>query len=376
MKKFVQSIGTGLFLTLTNSFLYATNVPTFPESINWDDLKPGWNEVQMDENHAVCGRGAQYSFFIYPGNKDKIIFDFLGGGACWNADTCAPESATFVDNLDYLRDMYDQGLKGHYDKENTQNELKDWTHVVIGYCTGDIHWGEKRVTYTRDNGTNFTINHYGAKNVKAVLNWVDGKIDEPENIFTTGCSAGSYGSIYWSPTIKSLYPNSKFRQLGDSGAGVITEDFFRDSFSLWNPMANAPVWIDELDPNQVNWFDLSLPDLYTAVAGYYPDSNFAQINSVFDDNQTFFYELMGGAPEEWQNHMYENINKINQKVSNFSYYIAPGSDHCFLPFDRYYTTVSNNKKLSDWVQSYAKGERVASVQCQGDECDPDGIGDE
>ena len=77
-----------------------------------------------------------------------------------------------------------------------------------------------------------------------MLDWVYERFRSPETIFVTGVSAGAYGSIGWAPHIIDHYPDSKVVQLGDCGAGVITDTFFMDSFPSWKAESLIPDWID------------------------------------------------------------------------------------------------------------------------------------
>ena len=280
------------------------------------------------------------------------------------------EGATFADSVSYVRKRYQTGLDGIYNHQKTENPVQNWTHVVIPYCTGDIHWGSRDITYTKDNGEQFNIYHRGAINSKAVLNWVKQNIQQPEKVLMTGCSAGSYGSIYWFPHYRKLFPLSEFYQLGDSGAGVITQEFIKNSFSKWGATFNAPKWIEGLDPEQVNWYELSLADIYQNVGAFYPQTTFTQFSTAYDDVQTFFHELMGGSPEEWSQQLYNNFESITHNITNFKYYIAPGSEHCMLPYENLYTTESNGVQLKDWFYNLLHNENIeniACVNCRNDE---------
>ena len=50
-------------------------------------------------------------------------------------------------------------------------------------------------------------------------------VPQPETIFIGGCSAGAYGAIGWAPHVMRDFPESKVVQLGDCGAGIITDKF-------------------------------------------------------------------------------------------------------------------------------------------------------
>ena len=67
------------------------------------------------------------------------------------------------------------GLEGIYNRD-IRNPLKDWHHIVIPYCTGDIHWGSQEVRYLRKDESSYKIKHYGAINTRGVLDWVEENI--------------------------------------------------------------------------------------------------------------------------------------------------------------------------------------------------------
>lgn len=337
-----------------------------------EELPDGWREIKPG-GETICARGDDFSFFVSPGTSNKIVIDFIGGGACWNAQTCDRGTATFTDSVDSLRERQRRGLEGIYDRSRQDNPLKDWTHVVIPYCTGDIHWGSNEVTYTRPNGSTFNIHHKGAVNARAVLDWVGENVTQPEKVFVTGCSAGSYGSVYWAPHIREMYPESPMIQMGDAGAGVVTRRFFEESFPLWNATQAAPRWIPELNPDVVDWSQLDIIELYKHVGAYYPSMVLGQFTNAFDTNQTFYYEIMGGLPENWSPVMYQNLSNIHESTSNFRSYVAPGSDHCVIPYERFYSVNSSGVSFSSWFEGFiSDAASLESVNCT--DCDPDGVG--
>ena len=93
---------------------------TIAEPMHKVPLVPGWEEVQTGGD-TICGRGEPYSFFVAKGASDKVVIDYIGGGACWNRFTCAEETATFSDSIDELRRQYRKGLEGVYDRSNPEN---------------------------------------------------------------------------------------------------------------------------------------------------------------------------------------------------------------------------------------------------------------
>jgi hypothetical protein len=339
--------------------------PTLPEG-----LAPGWNEFKPGGD-TVCSRGTEYAYWVRPGTVNKVVIDFIGGGACWNQLTCGIADAIFEDSVDSVRDaVADDTPSGFYDHEKAENPFKDWYHVIIPYCTGDIHWGDSVTTYGEGTDNEITINHKGAVNSRSVLSWVYEGFSAPEQILVTGCSAGSYGAALWSADVMEHYASSQVFQFGDSGAGIITEEFFNESFPSWNAEAAFPKGIPELDPAKVDILTLALPDLYAGIANHYPAQWMSQYNTMKDENQTFYFTAMGGSGvEEWSQLMLASVDEIEARATTFDSFIAPGEQHCILPYDNFYTVNSNGVKLTDWLKNKIDGTAITSVRCQGAECD-------
>lgn len=323
--------------------------------------EPEWQEIATGGN-TICARGTPYSFFVMAGDPNKIVVDFIGGGACWDAETCAPETATFVDSVDDMRDNRGS-LDGIYRRDRSDNPYNGWTHIAVPYCTGDVHWGDAVVNYTKEDGESFTIHHKGAVNTRAVLEWISAHYQTPKEILVSGCSAGAYGSIYWAPYLNRQYPAARLVHFGDSGAGILTPEFMSSGFPLWNVVANAPDWIPGLNPAEADFNKLALSDVYRAVAGYLPEARFAQFNHFDDAVQQAFYWRMGGDPLTWTTRLLGEQDQLTASLSNYRTFIAPGSDHCVTTGEQFYETISDGVQLKNWLSDYIGGHDPQSVAC-------------
>ncbi len=332
--------------------------PTVP------NLPAGWNEFKPG-GASICSRGAEYAYWVRPGKVNRLIIDFIGGGACWNQLTCSVAGQLFSPDVNEVRTAVAQGQPhGIYDHDNPKNPFADWHHVVVPYCTGDIHWGDA----VKDYGGGVVINHKGAVNAKAVLYWVYANYGGPEQVLVTGCSAGSYGAAMWAGHVAKHYAKSRVIQFGDSGAGIITPNFFQESFPNWNAKPVFPTWIAGLDPSQVDVLKLTLVDLYVGLANFYPKHQFSQYNSAFDKTQTFYFQAMGGAKEDWSPQMLASLAAIEQKAPAFAAFVPSGEQHCILLYDNFYTVNAGSVKLTDWLRDMVDGKKVGDPKC-GD-CTP------
>ena len=105
---------------------------------------------------------------------------------------------------------------------------------------------------------------------------------------------------------------SEMTVLGDSGAGIITDQWFADSFPNWNAEAALPSWF-ELPGGTVE--GLTIVDVYTEIANH-PNARFAQYTTAFDSNQEFYFSAMGGDEVNWSKQMsrHSRISIQNRKL--------------------------------------------------------------
>jgi len=339
--------------------------PPAPEAGQWLEIEPGGS--------TLCSRGTPYHFFVRGGRNDRVIVDFEGGGACWNKLTCSASSSLFraeARGLDEFKGRIDSGEFGGIYDTDPSRVFADWTIVHIPYCTGDIHWGDAAADY----GDGLTIQHRGFVNAKAALDWLYAQYPNPQNIFVAGCSAGAYGAALHSAYIARHYARAKVAMLADSGAGIITDSFLKDSLPNWGAQASLPPFIDALAKTSLE--DLHLTDLYKAISSAFPGQRFAQTATQFDDDQIFYYTTMGGNPADWPGLYRQSLERVEQSSSNVRSYVPPGSMHCVLPYPFFYTREVGGVSLAAWTEQLVLGTSIPdSVACEGESCCQDPVCD-
>ena len=298
---------------------------------------------------GVCSDGSPYRFYVSPGDPKKLLLDFQGGGACWDAATCGPESRTYRKRVD----IQELGLaQGIYNRISVANPFYGWTHVFIPYCTGDLHVGRATVDYG-----GFKVHHQGARNAQAALEYVFRNHANPERVFVTGCSAGAYGAVLWADKVLATYRNAQIAVCGDAGVGVVTEDF--PGFTAWNP--RLPELPGLSSPPKVS-------EIYRALAQAYPKAVLAQYATLLDGTQIYFYALMKkeAAPSEATAREWavaaERAVGFPASEANYTYYLAPGSQHCILPRPELYTLKVGEVSFLDWLRALAEGKTPPRVR--------------
>ena len=325
----------------------------------WETVVPGGD--------TICSDGSPYRFFVHRGDPAKLLVEFEGGGACWSGVTCEADvyNKTVTTDPEVARQAGQ--LQGIYDRTNPANPLKDFTHVYIPYCTGDLHWGNATASYTSLSGEPYVIQHKGAVNAATALNWAGENVPAPAEVVVAGCSAGGYGAALWSAKIAQAYPGARMVELADSAAGVVPDGFFATTLASWNVADAWPSFIPDLSLDRVDPLTLTLPKLYTSVAGFFPTASFSQFNTRTDSVQIFFYALSKGSISatdalDWSTRMVGNVEAISAANPNFRAYLAPGTEHCIINRPSFYTQTVGGKAFADWVRTLLSGADPGQVR--------------
>ncbi len=369
-----------------------TNTVTSPT------LPTAFTQVQYTESSIVnyngealnprCIEGTPYSLFYKRGTVNNLAVVFQGGGACWDYDTCVllPSVGQAI-NKRTAGPGDDPSLwgTGLGDFTDPRNPFKDWHHVFVSYCTGDIHVGDNRVTYFPDTAT---IYHVGRANAKVVEKFAREHFLDPGKVFVTGISAGSYGALFNSVYyMNDVYPQSDFSVVGDAGIGVVTREWFQNSFVNWN--FTAPPFIPSMDTNVATF---NTPHAITEMAKAFPNARFGSYQTAYDGTgggQAAFYNVMKNPGAianasiwaqwwletcEWSNCMREFASSVEAATpGNFHSYVASGTSHGGGQLDNFYVNkTSVPVSYLEWVQQMLNDDPSwASVDCAaGGGCDP------
>jgi hypothetical protein len=147
-----------------------------------------WRKIEVPG--AVCGDGKPYPIFVSAGDPERIAFDVMGGGACWDAVTCYALPDTWVHPIPA---PIDPG--GFVSADPARSPVAGYTMVYFPYCTGDVHLGSHVARYLP--GVDF--HHAGATNFRAALSALkeDGAVDleHARQFVMMGYSAGALGAL-------------------------------------------------------------------------------------------------------------------------------------------------------------------------------------
>ena len=162
--------------------------------------------------NAKCGNGGPYSVFIDQRDDEKLMVEFMGGGACWDYESCFILPHTWIFPVPNLKSL---SLFTNNDYE--KNFLKDHSKIYFPYCTGDIHAG-KHVGYY---GNHSRVFHNGKNNVDLALNYLISKklisFNKVNDLVVWGASAGALASMIHSKSLEKLIkPRAHKTMIADS----------------------------------------------------------------------------------------------------------------------------------------------------------------
>jgi len=337
-------------------------------STEWTKVDPPDQVPYRDEVlEPICSHGTPWTYYVKRGTVNKLLVYFQGGGACWNDITCG--LGTFDPSVVDAEDDPARASGGFANLANPENPFRDWNAVFVPYCTGDVHWGDSVVEYIPGYETGI-IRHKGRVNAAVAEKFAREHFVNPDQVFVTGSSAGSYGAVVNALYLEErAYPSTPFAVLGDGGNGVITQEFLENDLGKWGIQDNLPDWIPNLDKPLS---ELKASDLWTEAALYYPQSRFANYSTAYDGDrggQIGFYNIMlnPGNFFEWLDwwrptcEWNEKMRALAQDAAtrapdNYRYYIGTGSRHTMWSYDKVYTdTTGGVPTIASWVGAMLDG---------------------
>ena len=326
----------------------------------------------------TCGDGTNFCFyFSRPSqrkeNKERVLIELMGGGACWDGDTCSKMASylTFPQDLDNFAGLscseIHTGLQndGGNKKINMlcaqsigATDFTSYNTVIIPYCTQDVHIGSNIMQYSSDNGRRLdqeegydsTVRHMGAHNIMSTLRWVFKNFPNAQHFALTGCSAGGTGLPIVYDLVRKHYNHFGIRKvqintISDSPVYLTPSYFLENALDNWNPF---PM----LDRVGFNYNKYRYSEEYPTAAWDYilrkgaNKDRWGFVSHVSDPISLTYYEYMSGSGDngnrrldqdmesEWYSELTSSLDTIQAKHKNVETYWINDEGHC--SFGLYY----------------------------------------
>ncbi len=270
------------------------------------------NWVWVPVPGAICRDGSATGIAVKLSsdsmNQDKLLFYLQGGGACFNDATCATNPSKFGD-AEFTTFKSATGVSGVFNETNDLNPFEGWHKVVVPYCTGDIHGGNKSAPVDVPYGLVETLpeptgqRFVGYRNMQLITRAVSSyfKAANVTEVMLTGSSAGGFGTLVNYDQVKQAF-GQDVEVIGLSDAGPLFDDYdpttdgplvARDcSYNLVNNLWNTK-FPDDYDTyvEDADWEVHNTAGLYSYYSRKYPDQQFGLISHLQDSTIRGFYGI-------------------------------------------------------------------------------------
>ncbi|ETT79742.1 pectinacetylesterase [Paenibacillus sp. FSL R7-277] len=380
MKKITIFTGIGLLSVVVIAIVavYAfviqrpvTTIPVIAEAKPYE-----WNKVKLGGN-TLSSDGSEYFIWTKTGESNNWIIFFSGGGVSWDARSAAHpiKIMNFIkggDTGNYFADIPFYMLTllgGMMDTDKPDNPFHGWNVVYLPYSTGDFHIGNRAATYSREDGSTFTMRYNGRTNVRSSLDWIYANVAKPDKLLIAGESAGGFGSAFWAPEIASHYKDSEIFQYSDSS-------FLKSD--KW-PQVMEQEWDSDFTAN----FGYA-PEADIIGAAFRADGRLLpagtvllQAYSVYDEILIHFQNKINdyNGPrdqkliKEWSEEMRQSVAALAATVPNYYYYLTDyglnaengTTPHTFSTRETFYQAEQDGVKLVKWLGDAVNQQKRYSV---------------
>lgn len=322
-----------------------------------------WTWVPVEGSQCARGSTAGFGINLSTASDDLLIF-LQGGGACWNAGTCAPSlaqfgpvcgygnlcvydnaggtqpTATHVNETDPFPADGGGAFPGELaqlqsvralDRADPANPFRDATFVYVPYCTGDLHSGQVTRSYPFQASlggptTQVDIHFSGGTNMGLFLERLHAALPGTKRIWLTGSSAGGYGATLNLERARQAFSSAQVHVLADSSPFVETArwDAWRQA---WNPAL----------PEGCTGCDVSLPKVMARLSAAYPDTRFGLL--ARDQDAVIAWYLFGSMslndllspPVGPYGSALASLEAQSDATANAKYFVVAGTSHVLWP---------------------------------------------
>ena len=328
---------------------------------------PAWQRVDPGGS-TTCADGSAYHFFVRDGDSERLTVFFQGGGACWSGATCDPEGHPSY--RPSLAGTGDPPADGIFAADRAENPFANDTILFIPYCTGDVHLGDRTQRYrlpvgSRHPGRTLRVQHKGAVNAAAALDWLDEWFSRraavPTRIVVAGSSAGAIAAPFYAARLAAAAPAARVSVLADGAGGYRRSATEVRPHRLWGALAVIRRHAGFADLRDET-FDFEA--LTIAAARAQPRIRLARFDTAEDDVQRHFLQLAGGNPPSLVTLIAANAREIRASVPSFRSFVAAGDEHTILGRSALFELQTAGVRLRDWTAALAAHRELDDVVCE------------
>ena len=320
-----------------------------------------WTWVPVDGMRCLNNSPTGFGLSLSPESEGLVIF-FMGGGACFNAQTCS--SALHADGFNesgFRVESAVGGAVGPMARRDPNNPFRDWNYLYIGYCSGDVHAGDNPEGVVIE-GTRYHFT--GRRNVRLALQRALPALRGVRRVLVTGVSAGGFGAAYNYDQIATAFGPSVDVTLVDDSGPPLEDDQLAPCLQqtwrqLWNLNATLPA---DCTACRAQANGGGLVEMVNYLARKYPNRRMGLVSATGDDTiRNYFSWGRGGDCNRRVPMTREDFRagllalRRRTEGSLFRTYYLESNNHTWLLFPGWETTRVGGVPLNRWVESIALG---------------------
>jgi Pectinacetylesterase len=321
-------------------------------SSEWEKVVPGGD--------CECADGSEFAFWERRADPTKVVLFLDGGGACFDATTCAftGGSAGGEENYDWSIYGDDPATEGGiFDFARDENPFADYSFLYVPSCTGDAHLGD----VTREYSPELTVEHNGFVNGTAALGYVAEHYPDAAQVVVVGKTVGSVAAPIYGGLVADLLPDAHVTVFGGQSGHIPDDPAIAEILGHWGVDDNMPDWEVNEGLTAGDW---DPPQLWIQAGLHNPDIVMARFDFAYDTSAVESAEVEGQDPSTLLSTIDANEAAIEAAGVNLHSYTAPGGDHGIFEWPKFYEIEVNGVTLVDWVDALISGQPLDDVHCE------------
>jgi Pectinacetylesterase len=323
----------------------------------------GWEKV-VPGGDCQCADGSEFAFWERRADPTKVVFFLDGGGACYDAASCAFTGLSNPGEAEYDWSIYGDDPSrdgGIFDFARADNPFRDYSFIFVPSCTGDLHLGD----VTREYSPELTVEHNGYVNGTAALGYIAENYPDAAQVVVAGKTNGSVAAPVYGGLAADRLPDARITLFGaQSGHVPDNLELYAEVFGeVWGAYDNMPDWEVNQGLTARDWD----PQRFWIQAGLHdPDIVMARFDYAYDQQAAEWLESLGIDPSTSLALIDANEAAIEAAGVVQRSYTAPGDGHGIFEKEAFYELEVNGVTLVDWVDALIVGQPLDDVHC--DDC--------
>jgi hypothetical protein len=333
----------------------ATTAPantTAASDTKWKKVVPGGD--------CECADGSEFAFWERRADPTKVVFFLDGGGACFDAKTCAFTGLGTGGEENYDWKITDDPADedGIFNFARTDNPFRDYSFFYVPSCTGDAHLGDITRKYSR----RLTVEHNGFVNGTTALAHLAEHYPDAAQVVVVGKTVGSVAAPVYGGLVADLLPDAQVTVFGGQSGSIPDDPELNARFfgELWRAYDNMPDWEVNEGLTARDW---GAPRFWIQAGLHDPEIVFARFDYAYDESAARGAASMGRDPSKLLAVIDANEAAIEKAGVDLHSYTAPGDGHGIFEYPKFYELEVNGEKLVDWVTRLIEGKPVEDVHC-------------